>query len=144
MNNTTRGRRIAAVLLVAPLAGCNLIDAVPMLGDALKNEQGSATYSVGELLPGVEQAAIVCPYSGFQANEYFGTEVFKSLDDASERANWLVSKRDNGALVNEELSMDTVALCMTGAGIPDFRELNPADTLVFEERDGRWELVRVD
>ncbi|UIZ93243.1 hypothetical protein JZY91_05900 [Corynebacterium sp. CNCTC7651] len=125
------------------LAGCNVTDAIPKLGQALDDANGKAEIVVSDLLPNSKKAAVVCPYSGFAAEEVFGRKVFKDFEDTAEGSNWLVWQSENGALVKEQLGREKVDMCSGDNGVSGLLELAPGDTLVFNQEGEAWVLTEI-
>lgn len=94
-------------------------------------------------MPAATRTAIVCPYSGDEANERFGEKMFKGYTDTNDSANWLAWKHSNGAAIVEELEFSKVDLCRTEAHSEGVRELQPSETLVFTKEAGVWMLTEI-
>ena len=138
------GLSSSAIASVLALAGCNLIADAATLEPWLEGQNGpSASIVVADLLPAATRTAIVCPYSGDEANELFGEQVFQAYTDINDSANWLAWKHSNGAATVEELEFSNVDLCRTGAHSEGVRELQPRETLVFTKEAGVWTLTEI-
>lgn len=140
MSSTAAAGLFASLLA---LAGCDTVDSETSLEHTLFDASGSAEIVISDLVPSATKAAIVCPYSGFKANEAFGRKVFKDFEDTRERSNWFMWKSGNGATVKEELYMEQVDMCLEGSPVRGFRELTPENTLVFKQVNSAWRLTEI-
>ncbi|GAA1168573.1 hypothetical protein [Corynebacterium glaucum] len=126
------------------LAGCNAFEHVESLDLWLEDQSGSsASVMVADLLPESKQTAIVCPYSGKYANEFFGETVFTGHMTSSDAVDWLAWKSTDGAFIAEELSHTRVEVCRGSGHSYGVRELQPRETLVFTKEAGVWRLTEI-
>lgn len=133
---------VAAILSLS-ISSCSVSDQKGHLESVLEEEQSDlAKIEVSSVIPNSERIAIVCPYSGYKANDEFRSSVFKGYEETQEGSNWIVSKKSNGTVVKEEFYRTEIDMCTIG--FDGFTYVSPEDVLVFERNSYAWILSDIE